>query len=277
MNRQQRRQMERQSRKELRGADAHQRQSTPARPAPSPSRGQQAGNYGLALINSLDGFAPLRGKLAEVADRESSWAGIPMPLEGERLVIEPKFPRAASLAEIGAPAQEPDDPNIKVRNRFYSHKMRCDIYVYEENGRVNWASSPAVHSFTQALRTLSCSDVWGIEQEHRALQLLGTMIRHRQFKQYLLVGMFCETSKRSGLTYFFRKLRPTVVVDTRGKEPRILCTLCMHPIAYYQGSWAGAMCPTDDVIAHLTMLRGDEHLLWRRCNQHEPHRPEAGL
>lgn len=58
---------------------------------------------------------------------------------------------------------------------------------------------------------------------------------------------------------------------------RILCCLCMRPIAYYADSWAGAMCPTDDVIAHLALMRGDEAMFWRRCNQHPPYRPEAGL
>jgi hypothetical protein len=37
------------------------------------------------------------------------------------------------------------------------------------------------------------------------------------------------------------------------------------------------MCPTDDVIAHLALMRGDEAMFWRRCNQHPPYRPEAGL
>jgi hypothetical protein len=47
--------------------------------------------------------------------------------------------------------------------------------------------------------------------------------------------------------------------------------------AYYAGSWGGAMCPTDDVIAHLTLMRGDEPMFWRRSNQHHPKRHESGL
>jgi hypothetical protein len=57
----------------------------------------------------------------------------------------------------------------------------------------------------------------------------------------------------------------------------VRCTLCLHPIGYYANSWAGAMCPTDDVIAHLMMMRADEPMFWRKANQHPPHRPEAGL
>lgn len=40
---------------------------------------------------------------------------------------------------------------------------------------------------------------------------------------------------------------------------------------------AGAMCPTDDVIAHLMLMRGDEVDFWHRSNQHPAHRHEAGL
>lgn len=37
------------------------------------------------------------------------------------------------------------------------------------------------------------------------------------------------------------------------------------------------MVPTDDVIAHLLLMRGDERLFWRRANQHHPLDPESGL
>jgi hypothetical protein len=130
------------------------------------------------------------------------------------------------------------------------------------------------------LSTIGCSVAWGIEQEAAAVQLLGTLLRHHTFKQYLLTGMFLETSKRSGLTYLFRRLKPTVVIDARDngqKSIRALCALCLHPIAFYAGSWAGAMTPTDDIIAHLMLMRGDEPMLWRRSNQHDPLDPRAGL
>lgn len=45
----------------------------------------------------------------------------------------------------------------------------------------------------------------------------------------------------------------------------------------YGGTHAGAMCPTDDVLAHLLLMRGDERLFWSRANQHPANRPEAGL
>jgi hypothetical protein len=93
-----------------------------------------------------------------------------------------------------------------------------------------------------------------------------------------LTGMFLETSKRSAVTYLFRRLRPTVAIG-RNKDGggNIMAALCLHPIAYYAGSWAGAMCPTDDVLAHYCLMRGDEKMFWRRANQHAAFRPEAGL
>jgi hypothetical protein len=31
------------------------------------------------------------------------------------------------------------------------------------------------------------------------------------------------------------------------------------------------------VVAHLMLMRGDEHLFWRKANQHPPYQPEAGM
>lgn len=208
-----------------------------------------------------------------------------MPIEGMKLVIEPSYPNAKEIAEIGAPKDDPCDlEGVVHRNTFYSTRSRCDVYVFEEpraGGRVRHGLVPAFHSMRHIISTLGASDAWGVEQESKAVELLATLVSHRQMRHYLLTGMFLERSKRSGLTYLFRRLRPTVVINARGeddgKQARIMCALCMHPIAYYSDSWAGAMCPTDDVVAHLMMMRGDEPMLWRRANQHAPHRPEAGL
>lgn len=217
-----------------------------------------------------------------------------MPIDGCGLVIEPTYPKAAELMAIGQPEETvieergEDGEPIKVRNYFWSTHEHGDIWVYEEAGRVKHAlDRKAPHHLSLALGSLACADAWGIEQEQAALKLLGTLIRHRQFKQYLLTGMFVEQSKRSGVHYIFRRLRPTVAFTMDGNtqfgerrvegQTKILCTLCLHPIAYYEGSWGGAMCPTDDVVGHLAMMRGDEHLYWRRANQHAPWKREAGL
>ena len=58
---------------------------------------------------------------------------------------------------------------------------------------------------------------------------------------------------------------------------RVVAVLCLHPIGYYENTWAGCLVPSDDVIAHLTMMRADEAHYWSKANQHDPASPEAGL
>jgi hypothetical protein len=199
-----------------------------------------------------------------------------MPLEHQRLVIDPKFPGAERLELLGRPEVESSD-DVTLRNSFWSWSKRSDVVITEKDGKIRWGIIPGSHHIWYDIQTLDASVAWGIEQEARALQTLGGMLRHLQFKAYLLTGMFMEKSERSDVTYVFRKLRPTVALSTRGSGVKILCCMCLHPVAYYAGSWAGAMCPTDDVIAHLVMMRGDEPMFWRRANQHPAWRPEAGL
>lgn len=224
-------------------------------------------------------MAGLRNGLRRLAGDRKEWAGIPMPLQGMRLVIEPTYPRAEALMELGAtPKDDSDNEGATIRNVFWSDRLRREVLVWQEaDGRILGGPAAPTNQVDLLLATLAASDVWGIEQERNAIDTLGSMLRHRQFKQYLLTGMFLESSKRSGVHYLFRRLRPTVAFSTRTGKARILCALCLHPIAYYAGSWAGAMCPTDDVIAHLALMRGDEHMLWRRANQHHPSRREAGI
>lgn len=237
---------------------------------------------GIALLERFDNFAAFRNGITRVARLRDQWAGIPMPIDGMPLTIEPRYYKAAELEKIGVKEREPaqpDDHPITIRNVFHSRRHGT-IWVYEDEGRVRHLKVGSNRRLNMEVMTLGASVAWGIEQEGRAVQLLGTLLRHHAFKQYLLTGMFLETSKRSGLTYLFRKLRPTVVLDARDKQAnstRVLCCLCMHPIGFYNDTWAGAMTPTDDVISHLMLMRGDEPMLWRRSNQHAPYEPEAGL
>lgn len=254
------------------------------RPSPqvghAPSRWHEAPADKRANIEALDKFAGLRNALRDIAAVRDDWSGIPMPLDGERLVVEPTWPTAKEFMAMGKKAEPEIDefPGAKIRNSFWSWSRRSDIDIWEHGGKIHWGLHPGVHHFAQDLRTLGCSDAWGIEQESAAVATLAGLVSHRAFTRYMLTGMFLETSKRSGITYMFRRLKPTVALTPhKGADIRILCALCLHPIAYYSGSWAGAMCPTDDVIAHLMLMRGDEPMFWRRANQHPAWRPEAGL
>ena len=202
-----------------------------------------------------------------------------MPLDGHPLTIEPRFPRASALSAIGVTAPVPDElDDAKIRNRFWSWRRRSDIVIFEHGGKIHWGIDPGVHHLGYDIDTLGCSDAWSLDNELRAQKTLQTLSSKRQYTHYMLTGMFLETSTRSGVTYLFRRLKPTVAMKaTPSGEMRVLCCLCMHPIGYYSGSYAGAMVPTDDVLAHYMLMKGDEPMFWRRCNQHAAYRPEAGL
>lgn len=236
----------------------------------------------IAAIEDLDCLAALRHGLKRVALEREDWAGIPMPLGHDLpLVIEPNFPKAKELMTLTREEKPADaEPPPVLRGVFWSSYRRCHIAICEPKAgekHVRWAWHSGVHNLTEQVQTLGASVAWGIEQESNALQLLATLLPHHAFKKYLLCGAFLESSDRSGVTYMFRKLRPTVALVNNKGQMRILASLCMHPIAYYEGSWAGAMCPTDDVIAHLMLMRANEPLFWKRSNQHPAWRPEAGL
>lgn len=230
-------------------------------------------------LEAFDPFAAVRNRLRALAQHAGEWAGIPLPLEGEDLVVEPKYRVAAALATQRIdPDERPLEEQQRIRNEFHSAHKRANVIIWNEpDGRIDWGLEWHVNHFDIDLHTLGVSDAWGIEQEARAVQTLAELVRHHQFKKYMLTGMFIERSQRSGVYYFFRRLKPTIAASVSTGEMKILAALCMHPIAYYKRTWAGAMAPTDDVIAHLMLMRGDERLYWRRCNQHPAWRREAGL
>jgi hypothetical protein len=235
-----------------------------------------------------DSFGKVRQTLRGIAAMSGEWAGIPMPLDHARLVVEPNYPYAKGLESIAPSLPMYERPNDdgedygkwKVRNRFWSVRKSSTIVVMEKpDGSITWGIDPGIHHLGHDLSTLGCAEAWGFEQEAKALKLLESMVRPHKFKQYVMTGMFMDKSDRSGVIYLFRRLKPTVAMTPHRPDGRmgILAALCMHPIAYYEGSWGGSMTPTDDVVAHLALMRGDEAMFWRRSNQHPPHRPEAGL
>lgn len=188
---------------------------------------------------------------------------------------EKRWERAVAFDETKNEYVIVDD--TKLRNVFWSWKYRTDIVVWESKGKIQWGPAPTSHHLAQDPHTMGCADAWSLETEFTALAKLRELVSHHHLRQYLLAGMFIETSKRTGIKYIFRRLRPTVAIREEKGELRILCCLCLHSIAYYEGTWAGAMCPTDDILAHLMLMRGDEPMFWKRSNQIPAHRPEAGL
>lgn len=132
------------------------------------------------------------------------------------------------------------------------------------------------------VNTHVASQQYTIEQEMRAMEKLKGMVTQAQYNSYMITGVFREDSPKSKVAYFLRKLRPTVAfkireADDGGETLMFLVGLCLHPMAYYLDSFAGCLCPTDDVLVHLLWIRGDEHKFWSKANHHPLHQSEIGL
>lgn len=220
--------------------------------------------------------------ISKIADCTREYAGLPTPIEGLSLIVEPTHRASKLYFELGQRKR----PVVRREavNAFFSTKLHSDIHVWKAEGwtkekpKIEWGVDPGVHHAAFDLSTMGCSIAWSTEAEVKAMEKLRSLVPAHIFDMYFLTGMFLETSKRSGVTYVFRRLKPTIAIKgDKEDRMRILCCLCMHPIGYYEGSWAGSLVPTDDVLSHLLLMRADEPFYWRKSNQISPLRPNAGL
>lgn len=223
----------------------------------------------------------------DAARRRGEWAGCPIPVHEHSLVIEKRYPfsqlHGARLTD-NTLVHDKVDPNDNVRliNHWHSPESNSVVYIYEENGKRAWyrwpLNSPG-ERLTHLLGTLGAGvHAWSVEAERRAEGKLAELVSRHAMECYLLTGTFLETSKRSGVIYMFRKNRPTIAMSTGAHgQMRILAVLCLHPIGYYDGTFAGVMCPTDEVIAHLVLMRGDERRFWAKSNKHHIYSTGAGV
>ncbi len=230
-----------------------------------------------------------------LALERGEWAGYPVPVEDAPLVIEPRHPAHEQFhgvsirglvdqPEVRVCTDEDVREDLLVRNEWYSRARGATVVLYEHGaaGRVRLALVPteaALQRLTTTLRTFEpAARAWTFEAEVKAMAMLATLVPDHLWRLYWLTGHFLETSARSGVTYVFRRLRPTLALRP-GPDGgmRCLAALCLHPLGYYGGTWGGVMVPTDDVLAHLMMMRGDEHRFWRTANQMPIDFPEAGV
>ncbi len=235
----------------------------------------------------------VRAAINGLASSEGEWAGYPLPVAGLRLRMEPRHPRRAgldgatfgdTLSDGSRVDDEPGEGDLTVRNFWRTADGRT-VWVYEGKERPGRAKvfverdHSAAERLTLAVNTLGASAAWSVNAELRAVHKLRTLLSPHAFDQYLLTGSFLETSKRSGVTYLFRKLRPTIAQRSDPESQRVLflAALCLHSIGYYERSWAGVLVPTDCVISHLLLMRGDERGYWAKANHHPLHAPEAGI
>lgn len=228
--------------------------------------------------------------VAERVMDTKDWSGLPIPVPGLQLVLEPRYNHQGLedfqwndyYDENGEKhSVEHDSPraasDYRLVNSWWSSQLQVTIRVLRNKDGKARADVLLENRLSFALRTAEASMVWPIEAEQRAQNKLSGLISKEAFDQYFLTGLFSEVSRRSGLTYIFRKGRPTIAIRYSEDWMKPLCALCLHPIGYYADTWAGAMCPTDEVIAHLLMMRGSEEKYWANANQHPIEHHAAGV
>jgi len=240
-------------------------------------------------------WVALRRKVDTLASERREWAGLPMPVHEAPLVVAKNHPAYERMhgfcldeslcrrrkQEI---KQEVDDLGYVHVNRWHDREWQCWVDVWQKDGRAVFTRKPAdTHGqvTTAYLQMIGIAITMDIEAERRAMKTIRQLLPEHLANAYEITGRFLETSKRSGVTYLFRRLAPTLAFRTedtpRGPRSNFLAALCLHPIAYYDALPMGAMTPTDDVIAHLVMMRTDEAMFWRKSNQHGPNSPGAQL
>lgn len=243
----------------------------------------------------------VRHAIQQLAMEREHYHGYPLPDDEHPLVVHPRFPlQTLNGAKLG----KEDDPlegfdaatrsrirelyeryaEGKVINHWFSRRRQEDVLVWrtsEGKSRVCKTQNSIGRRADLALSTIGVSRCWDRDAEWTAMEKLSELLPIHLWNYYILTGSFIERSPRSQLLYLFRRCRPTLVLSDkpiRGiPSIRPLCALCMHPIGYYEGTFGGGMVPTDDIIAHLLLMRGDEHHYWKCSNQHSVWIPEAGL
>ena len=77
----------------------------------------RADTQSLRVLEDNDKFSGARNFLRALSAEADQWAGIPMPLDGERLVITPSFPNAELYMSLGAGRQDSSVPEgVTLRN-----------------------------------------------------------------------------------------------------------------------------------------------------------------
>jgi hypothetical protein len=252
--------------------------------------GELTSEQARALVAAGVTWAQVWAALQEKALDDGEWAGYPQLCDTLPLVLERRYPHRKFAGMTVARLRESEtracsDEEVRedqfVRNEWLSRARGYRVMLVQDGPTVRLvvlpAGAPAARRLTMMLNMFDATRVWTLEAEIRAMAKLSELVPLHIWQMYMLTGQFLETSPRSGVTYVFRRLRPTVALRPKAGLMQPLAALCLHPIGYYDDSWAGVMVPTDDVIAHLVLMRGDEHRFWRQANQIPINEPEAGV
>lgn len=119
------------------------------------------------------------------------------------------------------------------------------------------------------------------DAELTAMVALLRRLNRNQRDSYILGSAFVETSKKSGVTYIFRKGRPTLAMRMEkvegGEKRHFLAALCTHCLGWYEDTFVGCYPPSDQVLADLLAMRADEAKFWARSIQHSLQDPLSGI
>jgi len=242
------------------------------------------------LDGDLATYSQASRHLAASMLEEKGWSGLPIPVVGLKLILEPRYKHKA-IAEFRwkefydddgtrheiPEEQSPEPSEFTWINSWWNSRYQLTVIVLRDKaGRARFNISTE-DRLSMTIRTIEAAAVWPVEAEQKAQRKLESLIPAESYELYMLTGHFPELSKRSQVTYLFRKGRPTIALRQNEEGASVLCALCLHPIGYYDKTWAGVMCPTDEVIAHLLMMRGSEEKFWANANQHSVEHPAAGI
>lgn len=193
------------------------------------------------------------------------------------------------LMETNSPyIQELRDDMAEMRkvNSWYSYSKGGTVTVWDVRGKRSAmferddACTGALDRLAFAVSTMCAgANAWSLDAELAAQAKLKELLPAQQYLAYITTGSFVEVSQLSQVRYMFRRCRPTIAISDNSEFTggRVLAVLCLHPAGMYAGTFAGVLVPTDDVIAHLLMMRGDEKSFWKKANHHPIHQANSGL
>ena len=169
---------------------------------------------------------------------------------------------------------------LSVRNSWEQLGDRSIAVVDSTDGPMaywEYHSGNRVRKFMDGITARMDSQL-STDAEMKAIELLKSKVTASQFRCYMLNGAFPERSPKSDIHYFFRKGLPVIAISWHGYPGgRILACLCIHPYGYYQFTHAGVMCPTDEVIGQLLLMRANEKKFWAKSGQWGASDPRSGI
>lgn len=160
--------------------------------------------------------------------------------------------------------------------------LKIEVYLTDEGEWFHIPMSSLGDFYGLMIRTNKVRVKTGsVRAEKQARKNLLAHLNRQQRKELILTGCFVEKGK-SGIYYRIRFNRPKVAFrETKGKGglryETFISSLCLHPLGYYYKTYAGCMAPSDEMLAHLLLIRSDEIGFWRDANQHGIDDPLGGL